>query len=226
MSYLPFSRRLLKKVHPEGIPLIGTVLYNRLSKTGLFTEHYKKLAHDIITQVPTGRLLDVGTGPGFLLEQIRLLSPALSLTGLDISPAMVERAAKNLAHLFPPPEIVLGDASGLPFPDNSFDAVVSTGSFHHWKAPVEGLNEIHRVLKPGGRALIYDLVSDTPKDVIRKMAAEFGRLRVFLFWLHAFEEPFYAHRAFLDVAHDTLFRDGEIRWVGALCCLSLKKSAM
>ncbi len=223
MEHLSLPRRLLKKVHPEGIPLVGTFLYNALSKSSVFDRHYDKLADDISSVRSEGRLLDVGTGPGRLLEKLRLRAPGLALTGLDISETMVRKARENLAHLSPPPEIVLGGASALPFPAGSFDVVVSTGSFHHWKDPVGGLDDIHRVLAPGGQALIYDLVSDTPREVLSKMAAEFGRLRVLLFWLHAFEEPFYTKAAFEDVARDTLFSSGRIRWAGVLCCLAMQK---
>jgi SAM-dependent methyltransferase len=52
----------------------------------------------------------------------------------------------------------VGDVASLPFPDASFDAVVSTFSLHHWSDPARGLSEIYRVLRPGGVARIYDLV--------------------------------------------------------------------
>ena len=51
----------------------------------------------------------------------------------------------------------LGDVESLPFPDEQFDLVVSTLSLHHWQHPSKGLQEIFRVLKPGGQARILDL---------------------------------------------------------------------
>ena len=50
----------------------------------------------------------------------------------------------------------VGDVAALPFADNSVDLVVSTLSLHHWDDPAAGLNEIVRVLAPGGHAWIYD----------------------------------------------------------------------
>ena len=111
-----------------------------------------------------GRILDVGTGPGWLLPKILNKSSALQPTGMDISPHMVARALKNMKTLGLSKSIdfIGGSASHIPFKDKAFDMVISTGSIHHWKNPVAGLNEVYRVLKPGGHALMYDLVSDTP----------------------------------------------------------------
>jgi ubiquinone/menaquinone biosynthesis C-methylase UbiE len=53
-------------------------------------------------------------------------------------------------------DFVVGDVAHLPFPDGSFDAVVSTMSMHHWADTAAGLAEIERVLRPGGRAVIWD----------------------------------------------------------------------
>jgi ubiquinone/menaquinone biosynthesis C-methylase UbiE len=120
-------------------------------------------------------------------------------------------------------EIKEGNASHLPFADNTFDTVVSTGSIHHWKDPVDALNEIYRVLKKGGIALLYDIMSDTPQPVLKETARRYGRLKTMLFWFHAFEEPFYSRKAFAQLARPSLFKQGRTRFVGLLCCLILKK---
>ncbi len=114
-------------------------------------------------------------------------------------------------------------ARRLPFDSDSFDAVVSTGSLHHWKQPQECLAEIWRVLKPGGVALLYDLVKDTSPDVLAEAGRAFGRWRMFLLWLHSFEEPFYNSEAMLRLASSTAFEGVETRWVGLLCRLTLRK---
>ena len=85
----------------------------------------------------------------------------LQVTGLDLDPAMIARARANADR---PgngdgrrPSFLVGDAASLAFPDASFDLVVSTLSMHHWADPAAGLAEIGRVLRPGARALIWDL---------------------------------------------------------------------
>jgi SAM-dependent methyltransferase len=105
------------------------------------------------------RVLEVGCGPGHL--SVRLArGHGLDATGLDLDPAMIERARANAGRADDgyerPPSFLVGDVASLPFPDGSFDVVVSTLSMHHWADPTAGLAEIGRVLRRGGRALVWD----------------------------------------------------------------------
>ena len=225
MAQLTPFRRLLKLFHPEGIPKLGTKLYNRVSKTGIFQRNYDLLSQDIMRYSKQGNCLDVGTGPGWLLIKLHEQSPALHLYGIDISASMVAKASANVrkANLAGFVEVKKGDASHIPYGDGFFDAVVSTGSIHHWKEPVQALNEIHRVLKHGGYTLLYDVVSDTPRSVLKEAAREFGRLRILLLWLHAFEEPFYSRQALALLPESSLFKKGSTHFAGVLCCLVMRK---
>ncbi len=218
-------RRILKAVHPAGIPWPGSFIYNAISKTEIFQSLYEEVAEDIISRCPEGSILDIGTGPGFLLIKLNRLNPGLQLTGLDISLAMVLTARRNVGDAgMSGIEIREGAAGNLPFPYSVFDAVVSTGSFHHWKDYEAGLNEVYRVLKPGGRALIYDIVSDIPESVLKDMSARYGRLRTALFRLHTFEEPFHSSEGLAAAARSSLFGEGRVRFVSVLCCLEMIKS--
>jgi ubiquinone/menaquinone biosynthesis C-methylase UbiE len=225
MRRLSFPRRLLKLIHPEGIPWPGSILYNAISSSGIFQKNYELIAKDIVSYCSEGTVLDVGTGPGRLLLKIHQINPKLRLTGLDISAAMIAKARNNIeaSGLSGEIDFMEGNASKLPFPDSSFDCVVSTGSIHHWKNPIDGLNEVYRVLKPSKYALIYDIVSDTPASVMKSVSKEFGRLKMYLLWIHAFEEPFYSQKEFQLLAKPSLFVDASIRFVGVLCCLTMKK---
>lgn len=218
-------RRALKRWHPEGIPWPGSVLYNAVSATHVFQRHYELIAQDVVGHCRAGCILDVGTGPGWLLEKLYRASSRLRMTGLDVSPSLVEKARENMkrAELAGVVSVVEGRSDDIPFADCSFDAVISTGSIHHWKDPISGLNEAYRVLKQGGYALIYDLVSDTPGSVIARARREFGRLRMLLLWLHAFEEPFYSHEDFHLLARSTLFEHVQSRFIGVMLCLVLRR---
>ncbi len=218
-------RRLLKKFHPEGIPWPGTVVYNAVSATQIFQRHYELIAQDVLSYCSEGPILDIGTGPGWLLEKLHQASSKFEISGLDISATMAAKAKKNMraAGLSDLIEVKTGDAADIPLADASFNAVVSTGSVHHWKDPTRALNEIYRVLKPGGQALLYDLVSDTPQAVMHAAAQEFGKLKVLLLWLHAFEEPFYSCNNFKLLAGPSLFKEGQTRFVGVTLCLILCK---
>jgi ubiquinone/menaquinone biosynthesis C-methylase UbiE len=146
---------------PGGILIGDAHAYDRLSHRILLGSFFGGIAEDIAANAAKSDLvLEVGSGPGHLsIRMARQLD--LDVTGLDLDPAMIEVARANAEH--PPgdddrrPSFVLGDVASLPFPDASFDLVVSTLSMHHWSDPQAGLAEIGRVLRPGGRVLVWDL---------------------------------------------------------------------
>jgi ubiquinone/menaquinone biosynthesis C-methylase UbiE len=222
---LSLPRKILKLFHLEGIPPVGTTFYNLVSGSGIFQKHYELVARDLLNYATGGKILDVGAGPGWLMIKISEIGPDFKIFGVDVSKSMVKKARANLARagLAEDIEVTAANASAMPFDDESFDAVVSTGSIHHWKDPTSCLNEIYRVLKPGGHALIYDLVSDTPKEALAQTAKDFGNLRMWILWLHAYEEPFYSYRDFPRLAEPTHFKSGEIRFLAAMCCLVLRR---
>ena len=143
---------------PGGILIGDAGVYDAVSRL-VFGSFFEGVAGDVAAVAPDGaRVLEVGCGPGLL--SIRLARKhGLAVTGMDLDPAMVERANANAAREGegPRPAFSVGDAGSLEFPDGSFDLVVSTLSMHHWADPSAGLAEIARVLRPGGRALIWDL---------------------------------------------------------------------
>jgi SAM-dependent methyltransferase len=120
---------------------------------------YVRVAGEVAAARLGGTLLEVGSGPGRLAVRLAREAPGMTLTGVDISDAMVERATRRAAGagLSERVRFEVGDVAALPHPDEEFDAVVSTLSLHHWSDPASGLAEIHRVLKPAGEARIYDV---------------------------------------------------------------------
>lgn len=149
--------RIRANVRAFDMPTAG--LYDALwaSHLGGF---YSRVAGEVAAARPSGAVLEVGSGPGRLAVRLARSAPGLDVTGLDLSPEMVELANRRAAEAGLPGERVrfeVGDVGALPHADGSFDAVVSTLSLHHWPDPALGLAEIHRVLRPGGEARIYDL---------------------------------------------------------------------
>ncbi|MBM4102565.1 MAG: class I SAM-dependent methyltransferase [Planctomycetes bacterium] len=222
---LSWFGRLMQRLHPEGIPAGAAKVYNALSGTSIFLRHYDLVAEDVVKFCSAGRLLDIGTGPGRLLIPMYRQAPQLELTGVDISEAMVVEAAKNIAAAGMSDGIRVRQAGAkqLPFEDNYFDIVISSASLHHWKEPKECMAEIRRVLKPGGAALLYDLVKNMPKEILAEGRRKYGGYRMFLLWLHSFEEPFYNPESMVSLADPKLFETIHTRWVGLLCCLTLRK---
>lgn len=114
----------------------------------------------IASGIKGGDVLELGPGPGYVgLELAKKLKPA-SLTGCEVSPAMIRFAEKNAAEYGIPARYVLGNCMEMPFADESFDTVISNGSLHEWENPIRAFNEIYRVLRPGGRYCVTDLRRD------------------------------------------------------------------
>ena len=101
-----------------------------------------------------GRALDVATGSGRLALALHREAPDGLVVGLDFSARMLAVAAERA----PGPVYVRGDGLRLPFPDGTFDAVTVAFGLRNFADPVAGLGEMHRVLRPGGRALVLEFV--------------------------------------------------------------------
>jgi SAM-dependent methyltransferase len=145
--------------NPGGIIMGDAARYDSLSGL-LLGSFYDSVAADVAAVAPAGgRVLDVGCGPGHLANRLAR-DLGLEVTGLDLDPAMIERARANVRRAVPEerrPTFLVGGVAALPFPEGSFDLVVSTLSMHHWADATAGQAEIGRVLRPGGRALIWDI---------------------------------------------------------------------
>jgi ubiquinone/menaquinone biosynthesis C-methylase UbiE len=217
-------RQWLRRWRPEGIFWPLSMFYDVVSRSSAFRRHYEMVADEVAGRVQGGRILDIGTGPGWLLTALRQRIPAATLVGVDIAPAMVAAARRNLAGVTDV-ELHETGAHALPFPDASFDLVVSTLSLHHWKGLAASLDETWRVLKDGQYALIYDLVRRMPPEVSADVRRQFGGFRLGLLWLHSFDEPFLNPEELLDLARQTRFGDGQTHFAGAMCCLVLRKVA-
>ena len=108
---------------------------------------------------PGEQVLDVGCGTGALaLEVARRVGRAGRVAGVDPSPEQIARARAKAARRHVPIDFQIGVIEQLAFPDQTFDVVFSTLMMHHLPAPLkrQGLAEIARVLKNGGRLIIAD----------------------------------------------------------------------
>ena len=102
----------------------------------------------------TENILDIGSGSGPILSHlIQYADIDTKITGIDISSAMISRARKRLAS--PRPHFVLGDLAQLPFRDEAFDCITCCYALEHVPDTQRGMEEISRVLIPGGRVLLF-----------------------------------------------------------------------
>jgi ubiquinone/menaquinone biosynthesis C-methylase UbiE len=197
---------LLRKIRtflPQEICGPIATLYEKVATPAL-RQFHQQVALEITSSLSSGRVLDVGTGPGHLLIEIGRCNPNLELVGIDLSRKMLKiakqslerngmRCAEDLAEPVAATantntgiRLVRADVGELPFSDNAFDLVVSTLSIHHWRDPSDGIRECFRVTAPGGRCWIYDLRTDVPVGALAKSFAGEGLGHLALSWIFKF----------------------------------------
>jgi len=121
---------------------------------------YKYFVRKILRRgIKSGRVLDIGTGSGRLaIELAKLKDCHFDIVALDISENMIKRARENARRYGVENRIrfLVSTAANLPFADNSFDLVISYASLHHWLKPVTVFDEVARVTRQTGHAIIRD----------------------------------------------------------------------
>lgn len=112
-----------------------------------------------------GVLLDVGCGGAYLDIALAKITD-MDFILLDISPRAIESTSQNIAehYLDKRARTLLADVHNIPLADNSVNYVISTASIGFWKNPQRGLEEIYRVLAPGGRAYISGIGGNAYRD--------------------------------------------------------------
>jgi ubiquinone/menaquinone biosynthesis C-methylase UbiE len=140
--------------------------YAALTKKSL--EDFKALARRTSEQIaPRSSVLEVAPGPGYFAIELAKLGD-YQITGLDISETFVTIARENAAKAGVRVDFRRGNASLMPFGDETFDFLLCRAAFKNFSEPERALEEIHRVLKPGGQALIIDLRKDASEESIKQ----------------------------------------------------------
>lgn len=149
-------------IETEGvIGVLNAVEYDRLQR-GLRDKGQLSTNAIISFGITSGIALEIGPGPGYLgLEWLKKTNGTV-LKAVELSPDMIKAATKNAMEYGMPDRVtyVPGRGQKLPFEDQTFDAVFTSGSLHEWSNPRQVFNEIHRVLRVGGKYFISDLRRD------------------------------------------------------------------
>lgn len=127
---------------------------------------------DLAALRPAERVLDLGCGTGSLAVALKAsVGPAGSVHGIDASREMIDVARRNASRAGVDVSFQVGLAEALPFPDGTFDLVVSQLAIHHLPDDLKqsAFGEMHRVLKAGGRCLIIDF--EPPRSLPGRLVA-------------------------------------------------------
>jgi len=140
----------------------GNLLYGRENRV-----HLKKIDRILaILEPPTGgKILEVGIGTGIHAQRLLQVKKSLKYYGVDLSREMLEIAEERLRGKGTEAKLILANGENLPFQNNYFDSAFMSGSLHHFSDPQKGVEELVRVLKPGGRFAIVEPNWIFPKNL-------------------------------------------------------------
>src|SRR5579871_1412421 len=131
--------------------------YAKLRGTERQRRAWRAQASELTQGLPSGaRVLEIAPGPGYLAVEIARLG-RFAVTGLDISRSFVEIARENAREAGVAVDFRQGDAVAMPFDAGAFDFIVCQAAFKNFAEPLRALDEMHRVLRAGGTAVIHDL---------------------------------------------------------------------
>jgi ubiquinone/menaquinone biosynthesis C-methylase UbiE len=212
----------------KGIGMEGRIALWYAKNTAKDMEEFRSLAARLSRNLPSGsRILEVAPGPGYLSIELARRGH-YALTGLDVSRTFVEIAGGNAAAASVKIDFRQGNASAMPLADATFDFIVCRAAFKNFSRPVEAMNEMHRVLKPGGSALIVDLRKSASMEDIDSYVKS-----VDLGWMNSliYRATFrflllpraYSRRSFMDMASSSSFGAAEIHESGIGLEVTLRK---
>jgi ubiquinone/menaquinone biosynthesis C-methylase UbiE len=150
----------------KGVGMEGFIAIWYARQTAKDIERFSTLARKLAPHIkPRDRVLEIAPGPGYLaIELVRLTD--CRMVGVDISRTFVRLARDNADKAGVDIAFDEGDAADLPLPSDGFDFIVCCAAFKNFVRPLDALDEMHRVLKPGGTALIVDLRKDfSPQEI-------------------------------------------------------------
>jgi ubiquinone/menaquinone biosynthesis C-methylase UbiE len=199
----------------KGVAMEGMIATWYAKNTGKAVAEYRHLAKRIADGLrPGDRVLEVAPGPGYLAIELARLG-SFRLAGLDISRTFIRMARENAARGGVMVFFQEGDVAAMPFAADTFDFIVCRAAFKNFGDPVGALREMHRVLRPGGRALVIDMRNDASGKAIRDEVAKMQLSRIDRFLtrttLSALRKRAYSKLDFERMAQATPFGRCDIR---------------
>jgi ubiquinone/menaquinone biosynthesis C-methylase UbiE len=149
-------------------------IYDRLfgAFMGRAHEAFRERVLELASLQPGERVLDAGCGTGLTALRIAARHPGCAVHGIDISPGMIAAARKNAKGKAVAADFRVGSITALPYPDASFDAVITNIMFHHLDLEEKrrAVFEVARVLKAGGRYISAEFGPRAASPLQRRLA--------------------------------------------------------
>jgi ubiquinone/menaquinone biosynthesis C-methylase UbiE len=212
----------------KGIGMEGRMAFWYARNTAKDMEEFRSLAARLARKLRSdSRILEVAPGPGYLAIELAKRGHS-AVTGLDVSGTFVEIATRNAAEAAVGIDFRQGNASAMPLCDDSFDFIVCRAAFKNFSHPVEAMNEMYRVLKPGGCALIIDLRKNASMDDIDSYieSVDLGWMNSLIYRLtfrYLLIPRAYSKESFMEMASRSSFGAAEIEESGIGLDITLRK---
>ena len=147
--------------------------YARLRGTDRQLADWRRQADGFAADVPArAAVLEIACGPGYL--SVELARRGLQVSAIGISPTFALITTEQAREAGVPIDVRLGDAAELPFPDETFHLVVCQAAFKNFTRPQVALDEMYRVLRPGGTAVVQDMRREATAADIRQEVERLG----------------------------------------------------
>jgi ubiquinone/menaquinone biosynthesis C-methylase UbiE len=158
----------------KGVGMDGLIAVWYAMNTHKNLADYHRDARLISESVPEGAaVLEVAPGPGYLSIELARLGKQ-TVSALDISPTFVEMVRANAKEAGVAVDVRQGDVAYMPFEAGTFDFIYCRAAFKNFAQPVQALDDMYRVLKPGGKASIVDLRGDVSPETVNKHVDDMG----------------------------------------------------
>ena len=185
--------------------------YDKISREHRI-EEMKEQAREITRHIKDGdTVLEVAPGAGYLSIELSKLGN-YKITGMDISNDLIEICKRNAIEAGVQIDFQQGNVSNMLFQPNAFNFIICVLAFKNFKEPVKALQEIYRVLKPDGTALIMDLNRKASMRATKKVAESMGLKGTTALIAGAIQRSgAYNRTEFISFISQTEFKDYEIR---------------
>src|SRR5512147_121115 len=162
----------------KGLPMEGVIASWYAKTTLKDLKRHQLMAKQLVKKIPAnGKVLEIAPGPGYFCIELAKLGN-YQITGLDISKSFVEIARRNAAEAGLKIDFREGNASAMPFKENTFDFTFCQAAFKNFSEPVKAITEMYRVLRPKGVSVIADMRRDASREDIQREVNGMGLDRI------------------------------------------------